>query len=67
MLEAGLDGTRCVESVCNVHHGAGVLRQLAPSVAVEVLIDGRGVGDGWEATSCVKYATQELFSEEKEV
>jgi hypothetical protein len=51
MPEAGLHGTRCVESVCNVPNGAGVLRQLAPSVAVEVLIDGRGVGDGWKATS----------------
>ena len=39
MLDAGLDTTRRVESVCVVPLGAGVLRLLLPGVAVGVIVD----------------------------
>ena len=50
MPDAGLDTTRCVESVCKVPPGAGVLRLLVTGVAVGVFIDRRSVADGVEAT-----------------
>jgi hypothetical protein len=46
MPDARLDTTRCVESVCGVHLGAGVLNLLEPSMAVGVIIDRRCVADG---------------------
>jgi len=46
MPDAGLDTTRRVESVCMVPLRAGVLRLLAPGVAVGVIIDRRCVADG---------------------
>jgi len=48
MPDAGLDITRCVESVCMVPLGAGVLRLLVHGVAVGVIIDRRCVADGVE-------------------
>jgi len=36
MLDAGLDSTRHVQSVCKVPPGAGVLRLLVTGVAVGV-------------------------------
>jgi hypothetical protein len=61
MPDVGLDTTRCVEFVCEVPLGAGVLRLLVPSVAVGVIIDRRCVGD-W-----VISAMRELVSEDKGV
>jgi len=51
MLDAGLDKTRRVESVCIVQLGAGVLRLLVPGMAVGVIIDRRCVADRVEVTS----------------
>jgi hypothetical protein len=48
--DAGLDTTRCVESVCMVPLGAGVLRLLVPGVVVGVIIDCHCVADGVEVT-----------------
>jgi hypothetical protein len=67
MLDTRLDTTRCVESVCEVPPGAGVLRQLVPGMAVGVIIDHRCVADGVTVTRSVISATPELFSEEKGV
>jgi len=50
MPDAGLDTTRCVESVCVIPLGAGVLQLLVPSVAVGVIIDRRCVADEVEVT-----------------
>jgi len=50
MMDAGLDTTRRVESVCIVLQGAGVLRLLVPGAAVGVTIDRRCVADGVEVT-----------------
>ena len=50
MLDAGLDTTRRVESVCEFPLGAVVLRLLVPGVAVGVFIDCRCVADGMEVT-----------------
>jgi len=50
MPDAGLDTTRCVESVCVVPQGAGVLRPLVPSIAGGVIIDRHCVADGVEVT-----------------
>jgi len=50
MLDAGLDTTRCVESVCMVRLGGGALRLLVPGVAVEVIIDRRCIADTVEVT-----------------
>jgi len=61
MLDAGLDTTRRIESVCEVPLGAGVLRLLVPSEAVGGIIDRRCVVDG------VISATRELFSEDERV
>jgi len=54
----GLDTTQCVESVCEVPPGAGVLQLLVPGEAVGVIIDRRCVADG------VISATREVFSED---
>jgi len=50
MLDAGLDTTRRVESVCVSPLGAGVLRLHVPGVAVGVFIDRRCVADGVQVT-----------------
>ena len=50
MPDAELDTTRRVESVCMVPLGAGVLRLLVPGVAVEVLIDCRGIANEVDVT-----------------
>jgi hypothetical protein len=50
MPDAGPDATRCIESVCMVPLGAGVLQLLVPGVAVGVIIDRRCVVDRVEAT-----------------
>jgi len=67
MPDSGLDTTQCVESVCMVPLGAGVLRLLVPGVAVGVIIDSRCVADGVEVTCCVISATREWFSEDERV
>jgi hypothetical protein len=46
ILDAGLDSTRCIESVCMVPLGAGVLPLLVPGVARGVIIYHRWVVDG---------------------
>jgi len=61
MLDAGLDTTRRIDSVCEVPLGAGVLWLLVPGVAVGVIIDRRCVADG------VISATLESFSEDEGV
>jgi len=48
MLDAGLDITRRVESLCIVPLGACVLRLLVTGVAVGVIIDCHCVADGVE-------------------
>ena len=50
MLDAGLDTTRCVESVGMVPLGPGVLQLLLPGVAVGVIINRRCAADGVEVT-----------------
>jgi hypothetical protein len=50
MPDAGPDTTQCIESVCMVPLGAGVLQLLVPGVAVGVIIDRRCVVDRVEAT-----------------
>jgi hypothetical protein len=50
MPDAGLDRTRCVEAVCMVSLGGGVLRLLVPGVVVGVIITRRYVADGVEVT-----------------
>jgi hypothetical protein len=50
MLDAGLDTTRHVESVCIVLLAAGVLQLLVPGVGVGVIIDRRCVADGVQVT-----------------
>ena len=50
MPDVGLDTTRCVECVCKVPPGAGVLQLLVPSLAVGVFIDRRSVADRVEVT-----------------
>jgi len=59
MPDAGLDTTRCVESVCEVPLGAGVLRLHVPGVAVRIIIDHRCVAYG------VISAKRELFREDE--
>ena len=48
MPDAGLDTMQCVESVCKVHPGAGVLRLVVTDMAVGVFIDRRSEADGVE-------------------
>jgi len=50
MPDARLDTMRCVESVCEVPPGAGVLRLLVPGMAVAEIIDHRCVADGVTVT-----------------
>jgi len=50
MPDAGLDTTRCIESLCVIPPGPGVLRLLEPGVAVGGSIDPRCVADGVEVT-----------------
>jgi len=50
MLEAGLDTTRYIESVCMVPMSAGLLRLPVPSVVVGVINARRWVADGVEVT-----------------
>jgi len=67
MSDAGLDTMRCVESVCVVPLGAGVLQLLVPGLGVEVFIERRCVADRVEVTRCVISAMPELFSEDEGV
>jgi hypothetical protein len=67
MPDAGLATMRCIESVCMVPQGAGVLRMLVPGGAVGEIIDSCCVADGVEITRCVISATRELFSEDEGV
>jgi hypothetical protein len=48
MPDTGLDTMRCVQSVCVIPLGGGVLRMLVPGVAVGEIIDSRCVADGVE-------------------
>jgi hypothetical protein len=50
MPDAKLDTTQCVESVCKVTLGTGVLRLLVPGMVVGVIIDRRCVADGVTVT-----------------
>jgi len=50
MPDAGLDTTRCIESVRVIPLAAGVLRLLVPGVAGGEIIDRRCVADGVEGT-----------------
>jgi hypothetical protein len=50
MPDAEVVPTRCVESVCVISLGAGVLRLLVPVVAVGVSIDHRCVAHELEVT-----------------
>jgi hypothetical protein len=50
MSDARLDTTRCVESVCEVPPGAGVLRLLVPGMAGGVISVHRCVADGVTVT-----------------
>ena len=50
MPDAGLDGTRHIESVCVIPPGAGVYRLLVHGMAVGVMIDHHCVVDGVEVT-----------------
>jgi len=61
MPDAGLHTKRCVESVCEVLLGDGVLRLLVPGVAVRVIIDPRFVLDRLIS------ATRQLSSEDERV
>jgi len=67
MLVAGLDTSRCVESVHEVPPGAGMLRLLVPGVAIGVLIESHCVLHAVEVTCSVISATHELFSEDEGV
>jgi len=64
MLDAGLDMTPRIKSVCVIPLGSGAVRLLVPGVAVRVIIDRRCVADGVEVTRWVISATRELFSED---
>jgi hypothetical protein len=50
MQDAGLDTTRCIDSVCMIPLGAGVLRLLVPGMAFGVIIDRHCVEDGVDVT-----------------
>jgi len=67
MPDGGLDTTRRVEFVCEVPHGASVLRQRAPGVAIGVFIDCCCVPDRVEVTRRVISAMQELVSSDQGV
>ena len=65
--ETGLDKTRCIESVCEVPLGAGVLRLLVPGMVFGVIIDCRCAADGVIVTRGSIYATLDMFSEDEGV
>jgi hypothetical protein len=67
MPNAKLDTTQCVESVCEVPPGAGVLRLLVPGMAVGIFIARRRVAEGVTVMRWVISATPELFSEDEGV
>ena len=67
MLDGWLDTTRYVESACQVPQGAGVLRLLAPGMAVGIIIDRHCVADGITVTRWVISAKPELFSDDEGV
>jgi len=67
MLDAGLNTTRRVESVCEVSPSAGGLRLGVPCITVGVLIERHCVAEEVEATLWVVSSTRELFSEDQEV
>jgi len=67
MADGGLDIMWRVESVCEVHLGAGVLQLRVPAMVVGVIIDRHCVADGVEVTHWVISATRELFSEDEGV
>jgi hypothetical protein len=67
MPDSALDTARCLESVCMVPLGAGVLRLLVPGVVVRVIFDRRFVADGVEVPSPVIPAMRELFKEDEGV
>jgi hypothetical protein len=50
MADAALDTTRCVELLCEVQMGTGVVPLVVPGVAVGVIIDRRCVLDVVEFT-----------------
>jgi hypothetical protein len=50
MPDAELDTTRCVQSVCVIPLGAGVLRQRVSTRVVGVIIDHRWVANRVEST-----------------
>jgi len=64
LLDAGLNTTPSVGSVCDVPPGTGVQRLLVPGVAVGVFIDRRCVADLVEAMRWVISAMREWFSED---
>jgi len=64
MPDAGLHTTWCIESVCMVSPGAGVLQLFLCSMAVGVFINCRCVADGVEVTRLLISATRELFSDD---
>ena len=67
MADGGLDIMWRVESVCEVHLGAGVLQLRVPAMVVGVIIDRHCVADAVEVTCWVISATRELFSEDEGV
>jgi hypothetical protein len=50
MPDARVDKLRLIETVCEVAPGAGVIRLVAPSMAVAVIIDRHDVADVVNAT-----------------
>jgi len=67
MPDAGLDSSQCIESVCEVTLGAGVLQQLEPSMEVGVFVDCHCLVDGVDVTRCEISGTQELFCKDEAV
>ena len=67
MPDAGLDSSQCIESVCEVTLGAGVLQQLEPSMEVGVFVDRHCLVDGVDVTRCEISGTQELFCKDEGV
>jgi len=58
MLDAGLDRTRYIESLCEVPLDAGVLWLLVPGVVIGIIIDYYHVGDGVDVTHWVRWFYQ---------
>jgi len=65
MLDAALDITRRIESVCEVHPGAGGIRLLVFRFVGQQFIDHPHFVGWLEATCWVISATRELFCEDK--